>query len=80
MEKIKEFFSKIQLNKKTILKILIIIFAILVIYFIISSIVNGNKNRNCNSLREQIIAKADAYVENNNLWPNLNGSAVMLRP
>lgn len=78
MEKIKEFFSKIQLNKKTILKILIIIFAILVIYFIISSIVNGNKNRNCNSLREQIIAKADAYVENNNLWPNLNGSAVTI--
>lgn len=78
MEKIKDLFSKIKLNKKNILKILLVVFVILIIYFIISSILSGNKNRKCDSLREEIINKADTYVENHNLWPNLNGSAITI--
>ena len=78
MEKIKELFSRIKLNKKKVLLILIAIFVILIIYFIISSIVSGNKRRNCDDLRKEIIAKTDTYFENNNLWPNLNGSAVTI--
>ena len=77
MEKVKEIFSKIKINnlsKKNIIGILVIIFAVLVIFFIVSSVIKGNKNRTCNNLREEILAKTDAYVEENKLWPTLNGT------
>ena len=66
-------FSK--LTKKNIKGFLIIIFVILVLYFIISNIIVGNRNKTCQELRKEIIKQTDIYISDNNLLPNLNGTS-----
>ena len=51
---------------------------LLILIFIITTIINGKKTRTCNSLRNDIIASMDGYVEENNLLPKLNGTSVTL--
>lgn len=68
MNKLKEFLTKVNIKL-----ILIILFIILVLYFIISSFVNGANKRACNELRTEILSKTDSYFSENNLLPSLNG-------
>ena len=78
MNKVSEMFSKIKissLSKKNIRGVLIIIFVILVLYFVISSVITGNRNRTCQNLRNEVLTATDAYMENNNLLPTLNGTS-----
>ena len=82
MEKVKELLSKIKIGnlaKKNIKGFLIIIFVILVLYFIITSIINGSRNRTCNNLRNDILSKSDSYFEENNLLPTLNGDSITIK-
>lgn len=78
MNKVSEMFSNFKisnLNKKNIKGILIIIFVILVLYFIISSVITGNRNRTCKDLRDEVLLVTDTYVSDNNLLPTLNGTS-----
>lgn len=78
MDKIKEMFSNIKISnvsKKNIRGVLIIVFVILVSYFVISSVITGNRNRTCQNLRNEVIAATDMYMSENDLLPNLNGTS-----
>ena len=78
MDKIKEIFSNIKISnvsKKNIRGVLIIVFVILVSYFVISSVITGNRNRTCQNLRNEVIAATDMYMSENDLLPNLNGTS-----
>lgn len=82
MEKVKELLSKIKIGnlaKKNIKGFLIIIFVILVLYFVITSIINGSKTRTCNDLRNDILSKSDSYLSENNLLPILNGDSITIK-
>ena len=82
MENVKQLLSKIKIGnlaKKNIKGFLIIIFVILVLYFTISSIITGSRNRTCSNLRNEIFTKADVYLEENDLLPTLNGDSVTIK-
>ena len=82
MEKVKELLSKIKIGnlaKKNIKGFLIIIFVILVLYFIITSFINGSRTRTCNNLRNDILSKSDSYLSDNNLLPTLNGDSITIK-
>lgn len=73
MRKIKEIISS-----KYFKFIMMGIGLLLIIIFIISSILSGNKKRACNTLKENIITATDKYVKENNLLPTLNGDSVVI--
>ena len=75
MNKIMDFLKR---KKKLVRIILIILFVVLLAIFIITSVVKGNRKRECNSLREKIIANADLYLANKDLLPTLNGTSVTI--
>lgn len=78
MNKIKEFFSNFKisnLSKKNIRGIIIIILIILIIFIIITSVINGNKKRECQNLRNDILTITDDYMSKNELLPILNGTS-----
>ena len=64
------------LNMKYLKLIMIGIGILLLIIFIISSVISGQKKRTCNNLKNDIIASADNYVNENNLLPTLNGTSI----
>ena len=71
-------FKNNKLLKKNLKGIFIIIFVILLLYFIISSFVNGTKKRVCNNLRNNIIEQTDNYFDQNNLLPSFNGEDITI--
>jgi len=73
MRKIKEIISS-----KYFKFIMMGIGLLLIIIFIISSLLSGNKKRACNTLKENIITATDKYVNENNLLPTLNGDSVVI--
>lgn len=78
MNKVNKMFSNIKisnLNKKNIRGVLIIVFVILVLYFIISSVITGSRNRTCQNLRNDVLTLTDSYMSDNNLLPTLNGTS-----
>ena len=78
MNKVNKMFSNIKisnLNKKNIRGVLIIVFVILVLYFIISSVITGSRNRTCQNLRNEVLTLTDSYRSDNNLLPTLNGTS-----
>ena len=64
------------LNMKYLKLIMIGIGILLLIIFIISSVISGQKKRTCNNLKNDIIASTDNYVNENNLLPTLNGTSI----
>lgn len=67
-----------KMSKKNFKILLTIILVICFLIMIISLVVSGNKKKKCNSLKDEILAITDKYVEDNNLLPTLNGESVIV--
>ena len=78
MNKIKELMNKVNINtatKKLLFRFMIFLFIILIIIFIITQVINGQKIKECNKLRDKILSYTDDYMDNGDLYPTLNGTS-----
>lgn len=64
-----------KFSKKSLGIILIVLCLLIMIIFIIS---NSSKKRKCTSLKDEILAITDKYVNDNDLLPSLNGTSITI--
>lgn len=79
LENRKSKFSKIDFKSKDGIKMLFIfVFILIVIFVFIKGTINRKHKNTCLDIYNQIATITDAYLEENDLYPKLNGKSITL--